>query len=95
ELNPVTAGMVAAPADYPWSSYRQKIGLEAPHVDFDPLYLGLGRSESMRREIWRDFVLGTLTEGSGRLIRDAVQRGQLTGGEQFVEEIARRIDRRI
>lgn len=95
ELNPVMAGMVAAPADYPWSSYRQKIGLEEAHVDFDPLYLGFGPSESRRREVWRDFVLETLAEGEGRLIRDAVQRGQLTGGEKFVEEVARRIDHRI
>jgi putative transposase len=29
-LNPVRVGMVASPADWPWSSYRASLGLEAP-----------------------------------------------------------------
>ena len=39
ELNPVRAGMVAGPADYPWSSYRfnalgQTDDLVTPHFEF-------------------------------------------------------------
>ncbi len=29
ELNPVRAGLVASPADWPWSSYRANVGLDA------------------------------------------------------------------
>ena len=32
ELNPVRAGMVREPAEYTWSSYRQRVGLEAPAI---------------------------------------------------------------
>lgn len=42
ELNPVRAKMVAAPADYPWSSYRAKVGLDPlDWLDLDPCFLGL------------------------------------------------------
>jgi REP element-mobilizing transposase RayT len=37
-LNPVEAGMAAAPEDYPWSSYRAYVhGEENPHIDKNPL----------------------------------------------------------
>ena len=43
EINPVRAGMVRHPGDYPWSSHRQNAcgapnGLLTPH----PLFIGLG-----------------------------------------------------
>ena len=50
ELNPVRAGMVQEAADYPWSSYRQRMGLVGDawfHPDSG--YLGLGDSEPVRR----------------------------------------------
>jgi putative transposase len=42
-LNPVRAGLVGQPADWPWSSYRATAGLETP-----PSCLGLDR-------VWRSF----------------------------------------
>ncbi len=40
ELNPVRAGMVASPADWPWSSYRAHVGqVEAPaRLDMNELH---------------------------------------------------------
>ncbi len=57
ELNPVRAGLVARPGDFPWSSYRANALGEAdalltPH----PLYCALGRSPQARRAAWREFV---------------------------------------
>jgi REP element-mobilizing transposase RayT len=42
-LNPVRAGLVATPEDWPWSSYRATAGLESP-----PSFLTLDR-------VWRSF----------------------------------------
>jgi len=36
DLNPVRAGMVARPEDYPWSSYRERVGLVEP-LNLDPI----------------------------------------------------------
>ena len=50
ERNRVRAGMVSEAADYPWSSYRPRMGLDAnAWFHPDPGYLGLGDSEPVRR----------------------------------------------
>jgi len=66
-----------------------------PLLDFDPLYLGLAATAQERREKYRSFVSGTIAEEETERIRRAVQRGQLTGNEQFVEEIEAQIGKRI
>lgn len=44
EMNPVRAGIVAAPPDYPWSSYaKNALGEHSSLVTPHKLYLGLGR----------------------------------------------------
>ncbi|MGB5833962.1 MAG: transposase [Thiohalocapsa sp.] len=63
ELNPVRAGMVADPADYPWSSYRanalgESNALPAPH----PQYLSLDRDELSGRAAYRDLFRSALAE---------------------------------
>jgi putative transposase len=54
ELNPVRAGMVSRPEDYPWSSHVANIGKHPdPMLDPHPLYLELGREVSARQEAYR------------------------------------------
>jgi REP-associated tyrosine transposase len=55
ERNPVRAGMVANPAEYPWSSHRQNArgapaGMLTPH----PLYEGLGKDPDNRSRAYRN-----------------------------------------
>jgi putative transposase len=93
ELNPVRASMVAAPEDYRWSSYRAKVGMRCDEIlDFDPCYLGLAEH---RKERWRRYVNETIPQGEWELIRQAVRRNQLTGTDQFTEEVAHRTGKRI
>ena len=41
ELNPVCARMAGRAEEYIWSSYRQRVGLDAENwIDYDPCYLG-------------------------------------------------------
>ena len=96
ELNPVRAGMVAEAADYPWSSYRQRIGLDgSAWIEPDPAYLGLGHSEQARRRAYEGFLHEAIPEGEWALIRESLQRGQLTGTQRFVDEVARIAGRRV
>ncbi|MCX5976954.1 MAG: transposase [Coprothermobacterota bacterium] len=96
ELNPVRAGIVADPADYRWSSYGVKIGnRQEEWLDDDPCYLGLADSEKERAEIYAAWVKGTIAAEEWELIRTSLQRGQLTGSPRFVEEMEKKLERRL
>jgi len=96
ELNPVRARMVAAPQDYAWSSCRYRLGQDgADWLDPDPCYLALGRTETERRRRYREFLQAAVPSGEWELIREAVQRGQLTGTERFTQEVADILGRRV
>ncbi len=96
ELNPVRAGLVATPRDYRWSSYRRRAGGEAqPPIDLDEGYLSVGATPQERGKQYRAWVRAAIPEGEWEQIREAIQRGQLTGGNRFGEDVARKIGRRV
>lgn len=96
ELNPVRSRMADAPEDYLWSRYRHKAGLaESPVVDLDPCYLALGGDPGERVARYRRWVAEAIPPGECQLIRDAVQRGQLTASQRLVAQVRQRIGRRI
>ena len=96
ELNPVRTGIVADPADYRWSSYGVKIGNRKEELlDYDPCYLGLADSEEKRAESYAAWVKETIAAEEWELIRKSLQRGQLTGSPRFVDEIEKKIERRV
>ncbi|MFH0784080.1 MAG: transposase [Pseudomonadota bacterium] len=84
ELNPLRADLVTDPVQYQWSSYAAKVsGKKDPVIDDHPFYLSLGESKQHRQKAYAEYVLGTVPEYEIKLIRDALQRGQLTGSERF------------
>lgn len=97
ELNPVRARMVTEAGDYPWSSYRARIDTSEAEswLHLDQYYLGLGLSESERKEGYARFIRSAVPDSELVLIRGALQRGQLTGNRQFVEEVSQILGRRI
>jgi putative transposase len=96
ELNPVRAYMVGKPAEYAWSSYRQRMGLnDEDWLDLDPSYLGLSDSGEIRRHRYTQFVRQTIPEDEWNLIREALQRGQLTGNGRFIDEVENILGARI
>ena len=55
ELNPVRAGMVEHPSEYPWSSYRYNaLGKQDVIVTPHDLYRGLGRNPKERQNAYSD-----------------------------------------
>jgi putative transposase len=96
ELNPLRAGMVADPAQYQWSSYGAKVfGKRDPVVDLPSFYMALGDTEQERWKAYKEYVFGTVPEYETKLIREALQRGQLTGSERFQGEIEKKLGIRI
>jgi putative transposase len=96
ELNPVRAGIVMDPIDYRWSSYRRKTGKQTEDwLDFDPCYMDLAGNREERAERYKGWVKETIPEGEWELIRQSLQRGQLTGSARFVDEIEQKIKKRI
>lgn len=96
DLNPVRARMVATPAAYRWSSYRDHAALASCDlVDEHPSYLALGSCAESRGQAYRAYTQQAVADDELALIRTAVRRNQLTGDSGFRLAIERRIDRRI
>ena len=96
ELNPVRAGMVRQPRDYRWSSYNgngdgRSDALLTPHEQ----YLGLGRSEARRREVYRELFKAHLDPDILAQIRLATNGNVVLGGQRFEEQIAKMLKRRV
>jgi putative transposase len=89
-LNPVRAGMVVNPGDWPWSSYRATAGLDpAPEwLTTETILSTFGRTKGAAREAYRGFVSDGIGAESvwGRL------RGQIyLGDDSFVERMQKQL----
>ena len=89
ELNPVRAGMVEDVADYPWSSYAAHVLQNESWIDFDPCFCSLGSTPTERSQRYVEFIRQSIPGGEIKLIKEAIQRGQLTGNTRFVDEVER------
>jgi putative transposase len=95
ELNPVRAGMVAAPGEYPWSSYASHAeGTRDRVLTEHPLYRALGRTAAARRDAYRALVAEPLAGETVDDIRRATNTGWALGGARFREAVARATGRR-
>jgi putative transposase len=90
ELNPVRAGMVALPRDYPWSSHRINLGSAEggwlrPHAD----YLALGRDRARRLQAYQALFSESLPTHDVERIRQAIHYCQPAGDEAFRAQLER------
>jgi len=96
ELNPVRAGMVTHPSDYPWSSFQSHTaGVQARLWSPHEVYLRLGAVERIRAERYRDLFRARLDQQLVEEIRSSVNKGLALGGEQFKTELERATGRRM
>jgi putative transposase len=58
-------------------------------------YLAMGETEQQRQSRYAAFVSRGVRPSELMLIREALQRGQLTGSERFVDEIDRKLGVRV
>ncbi|MBN1956660.1 MAG: transposase [Desulfuromonadales bacterium] len=80
ERNPVAAGMVDSPVDYPWSS----AGYHCGRVNHDPLV----RERSLPEMVddWSTFLETTDAE-QDRMIQRRTKTGRPLGGEEFISDL--------
>jgi REP element-mobilizing transposase RayT len=99
ELNPVRAGLVDVPSDWPWSSYRAHVGLDAVPAWLDTIGLHgymLGRDaicdDDTRRA--QEMYAALVAEGAGDCLWKRGLRQEIyLGDEAFIEEVQARISR--
>ncbi len=95
ELNPVRAGMVADPAEYPWLSHRANaLGLPDPLLRPHGRYHALGNSDEVRRNVYRGLVIAGLDPTDVEHIRTTLRRQHALGNDRFREAIERQLGRR-
>lgn len=96
ELNPVRAGMVAAPGDYRWSSYHANaLGEPGDSLTAHPLYRALGQSAAERGHAYRELFRGALEPEQIHSIRATVQTGTPLGNECFKQQIEQTLQRKV
>lgn len=77
ELNPVRAGIVRRPSEYPWSSHAANAeGEENPLLRPHAVYAALGRSPAARRAAYRELVTQAIGRPMIDTIRQAIGRGR-------------------
>lgn len=96
ELNPVRAGMVEAPGDYRYSSYRHHaLGIEDPLLTPHSVYLALHAQPSARRYAYRNLFRDTLSEELLVQVRHCTNACGVIGSDQFREQIAAMLGRAV
>lgn len=96
ELNPVRAGMVAAPADHPWSSYAANaLGRNDPLLTPHPRYLCLGPDAPSRHAAYREWISAAVPQEETDMIRKRLQRQHALGTDRFRTTIETQLKRRV
>ena len=96
ELNPVRAGMVAHPADYPWSSYQVNgQGGESTLISTHALYDALDKDKYVRLNTYRELFRYQLDPGVIDEIRCATNGNYVLGDSRFSEQIEKALGRRV
>jgi putative transposase len=98
ELNPIRAGMVVSPEDYPWSSYRHHAwGETNPLVHDHDLYWRLGQDNEERYFAYRELfkAKAQLSEQDVHRISHAFHYNYPLGNNRFKEKIEETLKRRV
>jgi REP-associated tyrosine transposase len=79
ELNPVRAGIVSHPAEYPWSSYRYNAlgsadGMIAAMIKPHSLYKGLGPSAELRQGCYQALFESLIPQATMEEIREMTNK---------------------
>jgi putative transposase len=88
ELNPVRAGLVQAPRDYPWSSYEHHVlGRTDPLIRDHPVFESLGCTLRGRCSAYAEMFENQLDETTLSAVREATNKGWPVGDQAFRERV--------
>jgi len=96
ELNPVRAGIVSHPSEYPWSSFRQNasgapVGLLKPHSE----YMQLAEHSAARARAYRALFEKPLGDTELSAIRRHVKKDRVLGGDDFQRKLEAMLQRPV
>ena len=96
DLNPVRAGRVQAPADYPWSSHRHAIGqVHDKGISPHPVYWALGNTPFAREQAYAQRVAQGLSAQQVRALTESSLQGWAIGDEAFLAALQKQTTRRL
>lgn len=96
EMNCIRAGIVKKPEEYKFSSYRAKVGLKKIEwLDYDPLYLDLGKTENERQNKYRNWIYESIPKDEWDMIRQTIKKNWAYGNDQFKGDIESMFGRRF
>jgi putative transposase len=96
ELNPVRAGMVRSPGDYPWSSYHANAqGHPSLFVVPHPIVDALGETPRQRTLAYRSLFRHDLSGEELWRIRSSLSAGTALGSKEFEERMKTILGRRV
>lgn len=96
EMNPVRAGIVARPADYPWSSHAHYGCGESDRLIAEhSVYTNLGASPEQRREAFLSLFDKPIDDVELDRLRTGLNKGWALGSETFLDRIEVSIGRSV
>jgi putative transposase len=96
DLSPVSAGLVAAPQAYPWSSHAHYVGLRAERWLTPPHQVwALGNTPFAREAAYGQLVVQGVAEEDVRALSESALKGWALGSDAFMAEVAERTQRRV
>lgn len=93
ELNPVRAGIVRSPEDYPFSSCKFHIeGIDPIGIlDEDPIFLSLADTERNRQSTYKKFLSTEQNEEIIKTIRQSIESGFALATDTFAEQLREKL----
>jgi putative transposase len=96
DQNPVRAGIVATPSEYPWSSYLHHVGAKPdPLVVDHALYWALGNTPFDREAAYKQLAEQALTSVQAAKLIDATNKGWPLGTEKFKSNLEKQGNQRV
>lgn len=96
DLNPVRAGIVLEPQDYPWSGYGHYAGLRVDRlITPHPLYWELGNTPFAREAAYCDLVRAGIAHKDQAALTQSMLHGWALGEPEFVADLQKHTSRRV
>jgi putative transposase len=96
ELAPVRGQLAVEAGDYPWSSYRHRVGVRPDATVSDhSLYWGLGNTPFQREAAYMEYVQQGIADDELKHIEQAIAKGWPIATQAFKLDLERKTQRRI
>jgi putative transposase len=96
DLNPVRAGMVVEPAQYPWSSHRHYAGIAHDRlITSHPLFWSLGNTPFAREQAYGELINAGISRETKDALGGATHKGWALGDAKYLLDLERLAPRRL